>query len=306
MRTFIALGAALAVFAALATSAVADTAPPTVVPFPSTSVGPVFIAAQTATTTGSMSSWFAPGATVVFRAYALDTKIDKVLATKDVKYFYVVIPSQPNVKLKFDPAAPGATARMAWTGTWVVPSTYPSGIVNFKIFVKTNAKRIGMFVQMPVATSQLNISSTAPPVPGAGPAASTTAAGVSNPDLALYVDSVNGTAPAGGPVRPIGCTQTNVYRRGERIVVRTWGFDLKTGQTLSTDNVDTATFTIPGQAPIALAYGAHGATGAKVWFWTNFYVIPATFPLGDVTLQVMFKTDAGQTATVDYPITIIP
>lgn len=305
MRTFIALVAALAAFAALATSAVADTAPPTVVPFPATSVGPVFVAAQTATTTGAMSSWFAPGATVVFRAYALDTKIDKVLATKDVKYFYVAIPNQPNVKLKFDPAAPGATARMAWTGTWIVPSAYPSGIVNFKVLVKTNAKRIGMFVQMPVATSQLNISSTAPPVPGTGPAPSTTA-GVPNPDLALYVDSVNGTAPAGGPVRPIGCTQTNVYHRGERIVVRTWGFDLKTGQTLSTDNVDTATFAIPGQAPIALAYGAHGAAGAKVWFWTNFYVVPATFPLGDVTLQVTFKTDAGQTATVDYPITIIP
>jgi hypothetical protein len=303
MRKLLSVGAALGLFAAFAAAAVADTAP-TPTPFPASSVGPVFIAAQTATTTGVISSWFAPGTTVVFRAYAVDTKTDKVLAAKDVKYFYVTVPGQPNVKLKFDPAAPGASKRMAWTGTWQVPAAYPAGVVNFKILAKTNSKRQGSFVQIPVPTAQLNISPTAAPPAANGPTSS--APVPDSPPLALYVDSVNGTAPPGAPVRPVGCTQTNVYRRGERMVVRTWGFDLKSGQTLSTDNVDTATMTIPGQAPIQLAYSAHGATGNKVWFWSNFFVFPAGFPLGDVTVHVVFHTVSGQSGAVDYPVTVTP
>ena len=35
----------------------------------------------------------------------------------------------------------------------------------------------------------------------------------------LYVDTVNGTRPVGAKPRPIGCTQTNVFQRGEQ------GFD---------------------------------------------------------------------------------
>ncbi len=50
-----------------------------------------------------------PARTVTFRAYAVDGKTHKVLVAKDVKYFYVTIPNQPNVKLKYDPSAPGAT-----------------------------------------------------------------------------------------------------------------------------------------------------------------------------------------------------
>ena len=52
---------------------------------------------------------------------------------------------------------------------------------------------------------------------------------------------MNGTSPVGVAKRPVGCSQTNVFRRGEQVVIRVWGFDLKTGATLSNDNVDTAT-----------------------------------------------------------------
>ena len=53
-----------------------------------------------------------------FRAYAVDGKTRKVLAAKGVKYFYVKIPNQPNVKLRYLPNAAGASGRMAWTGSW--------------------------------------------------------------------------------------------------------------------------------------------------------------------------------------------
>ncbi|HEY6029598.1 MAG TPA: hypothetical protein VIU44_03490 [Gaiellaceae bacterium] len=306
MKKLLPLVAAAALAATFTAAALAaDPAPPTEVPFPSPKVADLFVAAQTVATDGSLVNYFAPGQTVTFRAYAVDGKTSQILVAKDVKYFYVTIPSQPNVKLKYDPKAPGASSRLAWTGTWTVPSSYPLGIVGFKVLVKTNAKKRGQFVQMPVATSMLTIASN--PSAAKTGAAAAAAESLSKLPVALYADSVNGTAPAGGPTRTIGCTQTNVYKRGERFVLRTWGSETSTGEILSSANVDTATFTVPGvSAPINLAWGSHGATGAKVWFWTNFWIVPADYPLGSAVVKVNFKTDSGKTGTYDYPITIIP
>lgn len=300
MRPFVTLAAVLGVAATITASA-----PAADVPFPSPTVAQVFVAAQTVKADGSVSNYYAPGSTVIFRAYAVDGKTQKFLAAKDVTYFYVTIPNQPNVKLRYLPNAAGASGRMAWTGSWTVPANYPNGIVGFKVLVKTTAKRHGQFVQMPVATAQLTVMSTLPTVPG-GSVGALNPAQTGKLDVALYVDSVNGSAPVAAPKRPIGCTQTNVYRRGEQLVLRTWGADMATGETLTSENVDNAHYSIPGQPDVQLPWGAHGAATNRVWFWANFWNIPATYPLGDVTIHVSFKTDSGKTGTYDYPITIIP
>src|SRR3954451_13715233 len=101
MRKLISLG--VAVLASTAFAAAASAADPIAAPFPASAVGPIFIAAQTVNTTGAMSSAFTPDATVVFRAYAVDTKTSKSLVAKDATYFYVTIPGAPNVKLKYNP-----------------------------------------------------------------------------------------------------------------------------------------------------------------------------------------------------------
>jgi hypothetical protein len=281
-----------------------------VTPFPANKVADVFVAAQTVTPDGAMSSWFAPGDTVVFRAYAVNPLTKLPVTTKEVRYFYVTIPGQPNVKLKYGASAPGASNGLPWTGQWVVPKDFAQGTVAFKVLIQIKAKSgkqlRGQFVQMPVATAMLTVSSSAPaiyaPAAPAGPAGS----GSGTLDLALYVDSVNGTAPAGTQPRKIGCTQTNVYKRGERVVVRSWGTDLTTGNVLTVDNVKEAHISIPGQPDAQLAYSGHGATGAKVWFWSNFWIVPADFPLGEVTVHVAFTTENGKTGSYDYTLNIIP
>lgn len=275
-------------------------------PFPSPKVQQVFVAAQTVTTQRAMITQVAPGATVVFRAYAVDGKTRTVIAAKDVKYFYVKIPNQPNVKLTYNAQAPGATPRMPWSGAWTVPAAYPLGLVDFKILITLQAKRRGQFVQMPVSSSQLTVTRTTttsytapivaiPAVPVGGKL-----------DVGLYVDSVNGTRPAGTTPRPVGCTQTNVFKRGEQFVLRAWGSEMATGSVLSTENVDTATFTVPGVAPVTLNWGAHGPTTGRIWFWSNAWNIPTTFPLGDTTIRVTFTLDSGKVGAFDYVITIIP
>ena len=293
----------LAVLAVLVCAATASAAVPGQTPFPSEKIGDVFAVAQTATADGIVNDYFAPGSTVVFRAYAIDRKSHKVLAARDVKFFYVTIPSQPNLKLKYDPAAKGATQLMPWSASWTVPTTYPGGRVDFKVFVKTTLKRKGEFVQLPVEASQLTISANPPAVLTPGP--STTAGAIASADVSLYVDTVNGTRPAGAAPRPIGCTQTNVFKRGEQLVVRAWGADLSTGDILSTENISSATASVTGQPDLTLNWGAHGGA-SKVYYWTSAWNIPTDYPLGQVDIHVVYKTDSGKTGTQDYPVVIIP
>ena len=145
MRALTIIAAALVAAATVTGSALAKPKVDPLLPFPSAKAGPVFIASHVTTTDGTMSSWFKPGDQVVFRAYALDTKSKQLLAGKDVRFFYVTIPGQPNVKLKYT-AAPSTMKNMPWAGTWTVPSTF-SGQVNFRILIKTTGRHTGEFVQ---------------------------------------------------------------------------------------------------------------------------------------------------------------
>ena len=74
------------------------------------------------------------------------------------------------------------------------------------------------------------------------------AAGPTKLDAFIYVDTVNGTRPTGAKPRPIGCTQSNVFTRGEQMVFRVWGTDAATGDVLSTENVSDGYVTFPGMA----------------------------------------------------------
>lgn len=288
---------------ALAVTLAASAANP--VPFPSPTVKQVFVAAQTVTTDGSLSSWFTPGSTVVFRAYAVDPKTHKVVDPKLVKYFYVSIPGQPNVKLTYGATAPGASSGLPWSGSWSVPASF-LGQVNFKILIQlkhSDGKQLkGQFTQMPSGTAALTISPTAPTIytPGASPGDA--GAGTSTLNASLYVDTVNGSGPVGIAKRPVGCSLTNVYKRGEQVVVRAWGADLTTTNVLSNDNVDKAHFSVAGLPDAPLNYGAHG----PLYFWANAFVIPATYPLGSTTIHVVFNLLSGKTAAYDYSINVIP
>jgi hypothetical protein len=308
MRAFLILGVTLVAAVSVTASAIAANP----VPFPSPKVADVFIAAQTVTADGAMSSWFAPGNSVVFRAYAVDPVSHKVVDPKTVRYFYVTIPNQPNVKLKYGATAPGASSGLPWTGVWTVPATYPTGIVGFRVLIqikhKTGKQLKGQFVQMPVATSMLNISATPPPPFSPAAPAGTAGAGATGTalDASLYVDTVNGTRPVGAAARPIGCSQTNVYKRGEQVVVRAWGTELSTKDVLSTDNVASAHFSIAGQPDVTLNYGPHGTVGSQVFFWANAWIVPATYPMGETTIHVVFNLESGKTAKYDYTINVIP
>lgn len=122
----------------------------------------------------------------------------------------------------------------------------------------------------------------------------------------LYVDTVNGTRPVGAKPRPIGCTQTSVFKRGEQVVFRIWGTEAESGAVLSTENVKYAYVKIAGAPNLKLNWGPHGASTNRVWFWTTPWVIPADYPLGSLTARVVFKTEENKFGLYDYEMTINP
>lgn len=139
------------------------------------------------------------------------------------------------------------------------------------------------------------------------PALATAADGPKKLDAFLYVDTVNGSRPAPGTKpRPIGCTQTNTFTRGEQLVFRVWGTDAATAKILSAENVEYAYVKFPGLPNGKLNWGAHGAATNRVWFWTWAVLIPADFPLGEGTARIVIKTDEGKFGTYDYQYTIVP
>ncbi len=147
------LTASAAALALLALGATAGAQTPGEIPFPAPKAD-VFVAVNTATAAGEASNLTTRGSSVIFIAFAADTKTKKVLTDKDVKYFYVAIPGQPNVKLAYSKLG----SRYVWTGTWTVPASQPLGIVPFKALVKTNTKRYGSFVQIGVTNAMLTVT----------------------------------------------------------------------------------------------------------------------------------------------------
>jgi hypothetical protein len=89
--------------------------------------------------------------------WAVDTRSGQALAPLDVKYAYVKIPGQPNLGLNFGPHGSAANRVNFWSAAWPIPATYPLGVVPFRIVLKTEDGRFGIYRQPVVEGSQLTV-----------------------------------------------------------------------------------------------------------------------------------------------------
>ena len=155
-RKLVVLVAGVAAVAAVTATALAVT--PGETPFPSPTVVSLFVTTNTFTAAAPniMASRFPVGSTVTFKVFAADVKTKQVLTSDDVRYAYIKIPGQPNVKLTY--VAPTVRNGTNFTGTWTIPSTMPTGIVQFTTRFQSKQKKYGNFVQIPVETAQLTVT----------------------------------------------------------------------------------------------------------------------------------------------------
>ena len=144
---------------AVVVTAVGGAQTPTETPFPSPTVVQFFVSTETVTNAGELSNLFPRGSTVVFRAFAGQSKTGKVLTADDTRYFYVTVPGQPNLKLTYKPVSKKVLPAWNWTATWTIPADYPLGLVQFKVLLRTKGPaQFGSFVQIPVGSSQLTVT----------------------------------------------------------------------------------------------------------------------------------------------------
>jgi hypothetical protein len=152
-RKLAVLVAGIAAVTAVTATALAVT--PGETPFPSPTIVSLFVTTNTFTSAAPdvMTSRFRVGSTVNFEVFAADAKTKKVLTADDVRYAYIKIPGQPNVKLTY--VAPTERNGTNFTGTWTIPATMPTGPVQFVTRFQSKDKKYGNFVQIPVESAQL-------------------------------------------------------------------------------------------------------------------------------------------------------
>ena len=81
----------------------------------------------------------------------------KPIGTDRIKYAYVKIPGQPNLKLNLGPHGEVGNKVNFWSAAWTIPADYPLGVVAFQIVFKTYDSRFGTYLQPPIASAQLTV-----------------------------------------------------------------------------------------------------------------------------------------------------
>jgi hypothetical protein len=167
-RLVLTIGAAVAVFA-LAAPAFADE-PPTN-PYPGKKLD-VLLYVDTVTSSRSapkpvnvcsQTNFFPQGSRVVFRAWGIEAKTGKILSTDNIKYAYVKIAGQPNLKLSFGAHGTAPNQIWFWSAAWAIPADYPLGLVTYRVVVKTKSNKFGIFDPAGLAAgSRLTVTPKAP------------------------------------------------------------------------------------------------------------------------------------------------
>ena len=168
-RLALLLGSAIAAAAFAGPALAADAAPAVAAdsaPFPAKKVDVMVYADTTTASRGTVkfdkSCWvrntFPQNSRVVFRMWAVDVAKGTPVTNTDVKYAYVRIPGQPNLKMSYGKHGGLADSPYFWTIAWAVPADYPLGTVPFRIVVKTNENKFGTFDQAPDPNAQLTIT----------------------------------------------------------------------------------------------------------------------------------------------------
>ncbi len=156
------------------------------------------------------------------------------------------------------------------------------------------ANQVVILGAVPNAPPPANPPSAPPPAP---PVPDSVKAPVA---YSFYVDTV--TAAPGesqSHVDPtVACAQTNIFKRGMRIVWRFTVTDDTTGRRITSDDVDSAVVHLATGQDVKATFEPAGPPNVPdSWFWHAAWDVPMDYPLGTVNFTIDVKTKSGQTAT---------
>jgi hypothetical protein len=111
-------------------------------------------------------------------------------------------------------------------------------------------------------------------------------------DIFFYVETLTASPNESvfGKNAPTGCTQTNFFARGERIVWHIAAINAKTGKIITNKQVKYAYLKIPGMKNLGITFTPHGRDPVTApWTWTGRWDVPPTYPLGIVKYELVMK-----------------
>jgi hypothetical protein len=97
----------------------------------------------------------------------------------------------------------------------------------------------------------------------------------------------------------VNCLNTNVFKRGQRIVWRFEAFDISTGKRLTDNEATAVKVKLPHGEELTNRFSARGGTGP--WMWNTTWDIPLDYPLGGLDYEILVTTKDGRTSSWKQP-----
>jgi hypothetical protein len=122
----------------------------------------------------------------------------------------------------------------------------------------------------------------------------------------FYVETLTSTGPSNYGFTPtVPCTQTGVFKRGMRMVVRFEVLDTSTGKRVTDKDGATLKLRLPHGGEVPARWAIRGGAAAMPdshWMWDTSWDIPPDYPLGSFDYSILVTAKDGRTATFTPPI----
>jgi hypothetical protein len=157
----------------------------------------------------------------------------------------------------------------------------------------------------------LGVNQGAPPPPPSKPpprSPHTTPASYYEPvgPFFFYVETLTSTGPSRYGLTPtVPCTQSGVFKRGMRIVVRFEVLDTSSGKRVTDKDGATLKLVLPHGEEIPARWAIRGSAAAmpdSAWMWDSSWDIPPDYPIGSFDYRIVVAAKDGRTATFTPPI----
>jgi len=122
----------------------------------------------------------------------------------------------------------------------------------------------------------------------------------------FYVETLTSTGPSKYGFMPtVPCTQSGVFKRGMRLVVRFEILDTSTGKRVTDKDGATIKLVLPNSEEIPGRWTIRGGGAAlpdSAWMWDTSWDIPLDYPLGSFDYRITIATKDGRKMTFTPPI----
>jgi hypothetical protein len=122
----------------------------------------------------------------------------------------------------------------------------------------------------------------------------------------FYVETLTSTGPSNYGFTPtVPCTQTGVFKRGMRMVVRFEVLDTSTGKRVTDKDGATLKLVLPQGGEVPARWAIRGGAAAMPdshWMWDTSWDIPPDYPLGSFDYSILVTAKDGRTARFTPPI----